>query len=74
MLSVISANSQGDLQDVRVEIPVGSNAESAREFVTKLLGHSDMKIIENPKIHAGIRVFQGDTLYDGSLASLVQNI
>lgn len=70
MQSLIS----GNLQDVRVEIPVGTNTDDARKFATKLLGNTTMKIVENPKLHAGIRVFQGDTLYDGSLASLVRKI
>lgn len=61
---------------VRVELPVGSERSSADHILKKLAleKESDIIYIENPKLIAGIRIFIGDTLYDGSFATLTQKI
>ncbi len=62
--------------EIRVELPVGSEKSSADGLLKKLslVNKSDMVYTENPKLIAGIRVFIGDTLYDGSFTTLTQNI
>lgn len=61
---------------VRVELPVGSERSSADNILKKLSleKETDIIYIENPKLIAGIRIFIGDTLYDGSFATLTQKI
>lgn len=61
---------------IRVELPVGTERSSADGLLKKLSleGKSDIVYIENPKLIAGIRIFIGDMLYDGSFATLTQKI
>lgn len=61
---------------IRVELPVGTDTSSADGLLKKLslLGEPDIVYSENPKLVAGIRVFIGDMLYDGSFTTLTQKI
>ena len=70
--SVISKNTQ----TIRVEIPFGTDQNTALEFAEKVTGKTGTKIsiIENPRMTAGIRVFDGDALYDGSFQNIIQKI
>lgn len=70
--SAISKNTQS----IRVEIPVGTDTKIAVEFAEKVTGKSGnfISVTENPRMAAGIRVFDGDALYDGSFKNIVQKI
>jgi hypothetical protein len=61
---------------IRVELPVGTDRKSADGLLKKLSleGKSEIVYIENPKLIAGIRIFIGDMLYDGSFTTLTQKI
>lgn len=61
---------------VRVELPVGSDKSSADALLKKLeiSDKTVVEYIEKPKLIAGVRVFIGDSLYDGSFTTLTQNI
>lgn len=65
-----------DQTGIRVELPVGCDKQSADGLLKKLsiAGDATIQYIENPKLIGGIRVFIGDTLYDGSFTTLTQNI
>ena len=61
---------------IRVELPIGTEQTAAVGLLTKLGVSPDQKVIytESPKLKAGIRIFIGDSLYDGSLTTLTQKI
>jgi hypothetical protein len=61
---------------VRVELPVGSPKTAATRLLSSLGVTSDTTVTykESSKLTAGIRVFIGDSLYDGSLTTLTQKI
>jgi hypothetical protein len=61
---------------IRVELPVGTEKSAADGLLKKLdiTDASEIAYVESPKLIAGIRIFIGDTLYDGSFTTLTQNI
>jgi hypothetical protein len=61
---------------IRVELPIGTEQVAANGLLAKLGVSPDQEVTytESPKLKAGIRIFIGDSLYDGSLTTLTQKI
>ncbi len=72
---IASVMNQNELPKTRVELPLEADFQSAHTLLVKLgIPIKDCEFFHSAKLLGGIRIFVGDTLYDGSLTTLTQKI